>query len=202
MESVISVGSAKLANKSLEWLAGDFIFQLLGSINPFVSSDKYTQMSCAVVRFVVNDGVATADKGIAMRTDKVDVIGSGTINLKNEQLDLGIKPRARGGVGVSLSKPSGWSCQSEGDTRQTFHGAGCSRDHEDGCFYRGRCGQLAGFPPWANCSWIRSWLTAIPAVRLLEKSQARVKPQVQTSKPASQKKPSLEKQLLQNVFGK
>ncbi len=62
-------------------------------------------MSCAAVRFVLNDGLASAEDGIALRTDKVDVIGSGTVNLRDEALDLGIRPRARGGVGLSITTP-------------------------------------------------------------------------------------------------
>ncbi|MDD2466305.1 MAG: AsmA family protein [Desulfobulbus sp.] len=104
-ETVVSVGEGKLANKAINWAGGDFLFQILGSINPFAKSEDYTKMSCAALRFVISNGVATANNGIALRTDKVDVIGSGTVNLRSERLDLGIKPRARGGVGLSLSTP-------------------------------------------------------------------------------------------------
>lgn len=104
-ETWISVGEGKLQNKAVNWAAGDFIFQVLGAINPLSKSEDHTAMSCAAVRFVLRDGMATAEDGIALRTDKVDVTGSGTVNLRNEALDLGIKPRARGGVGLSLSTP-------------------------------------------------------------------------------------------------
>jgi hypothetical protein len=104
-ETSISVGEGRLQNKAVDFAAGDLIFQVLGAINPFVKSEDTTQMTCAAVRLVLRDGVATADKGIAMRTSKVDVVGSGTIDLRSEGLDLFIKPRARGGVGLSLSSP-------------------------------------------------------------------------------------------------
>lgn len=104
-ETVLSVGEGRLQNKAINWAAGDLLFQVLGAINPFAKSEDSSTMSCAAMRFVIRDGVATADNGIAMRTDKVDVVGSGTINLGTERLDLGIKPRARGGVGLSISTP-------------------------------------------------------------------------------------------------
>jgi hypothetical protein len=104
-ETVVSVGEGRLQNKAINWAAGDLLFQVLGAINPFAKSEDSTKMTCAVVRFLIRDGVATTDNGIAMRTDKVDVIGSGTVNLRSEQLDLGIKPKTRGGIGVSLSSP-------------------------------------------------------------------------------------------------
>jgi len=104
-ETSLSVGEGRLQNKAMDWAAGDLLFQVLGAINPLAKSEDSTQMTCAAVRFVIRDGVATTDKGLAMRTAKVDVVGSGTVDLRSEQLDLGIKPRPRGGVGLSLSSP-------------------------------------------------------------------------------------------------
>jgi hypothetical protein len=58
-----------------------------------------------VARFTVKDGIATADRGIAVETAKVNVVGAGTVNLRDEQLDLAVTPRARDGLGLSLSTP-------------------------------------------------------------------------------------------------
>ena len=104
-ETSPSGGEGRLQNKAMDWAAGDLLVQVLGAINPLAKSEDSTQMTCAAVRFVIRDGVATTDKGLAMRTAKVDVVGSGTVDLRSEQLDLGIKPRPRGGVGLSLSSP-------------------------------------------------------------------------------------------------
>jgi uncharacterized protein involved in outer membrane biogenesis len=104
-ETVVSVGEGRLQNKAIDWAAGDLLFQVLGAINPFAKSEDTTKMECAVVRFLLRDGLATTNNGIAMRTNNVDVIGSGTVDLRTERLDLGIKPKARGGVGLSLSTP-------------------------------------------------------------------------------------------------
>lgn len=104
-ETSVGVGEGRLRNKAVDLAAGDLIFQVLGAINPFAKSEDSTQMVCAAVRFVIRDGVATADRGIALRTGQVDVVGSGTVDLRSERLDLGIKPRPRGGVGLSLTTP-------------------------------------------------------------------------------------------------
>ncbi|MDR2549322.1 MAG: AsmA family protein [Desulfobulbus sp.] len=104
-ETSVSVGEGRLRNKAVDVAAGDLLFQVLGAINPFAKKEDATQMECAAVRFVIRDGVATADKGIALRTGQVDVVGSGTVDLRSEKLDLGIKPQPRGGVGLSLTTP-------------------------------------------------------------------------------------------------
>lgn len=104
-ETVLSVGEGKVRNKALNWASGDLLLQVLGALNPLARREETTNLSCAAVRFTVRDGMATANKGIAVRTDKVDVVGSGTVNLRTEGLDLGIWPSAREGVGLSLTGP-------------------------------------------------------------------------------------------------
>ncbi len=104
-ETVLSVGKGKLENKAVNWAAGDLLFQVLGALNPLAKSEDSTSLTCAVVHFTLRDGIATADKGIGVRTDKVDVVGSGTVDLRSETLDLGIHPSPRHGVGLSLTGP-------------------------------------------------------------------------------------------------
>lgn len=99
----VSAGEGRLQNRIIDVAGGDLVMQLLGTLNPLAKSEDTTLMSCAAVRMTLRDGVATADKSIAMRTGKVDVVGSGTIDLRSERLDLYFKPRARSGVGLSLS---------------------------------------------------------------------------------------------------
>ena len=43
---------------------------------------------------------ATTDKGIAAQTGKMNLIGSGVINLKTEELEIQIHPKAREGLGI------------------------------------------------------------------------------------------------------
>jgi len=104
-ETRISVGQGRLRSKAVELAGGDILFQILGAINPFAKNEETTQMTCAAARFSIRDGVAAADKGLAMRTSQVDMLGSGTVDLRSERLDLDIKPRARRGVGVSFTTP-------------------------------------------------------------------------------------------------
>ncbi|MEW5726591.1 MAG: AsmA family protein [Pseudomonadota bacterium] len=101
-EAVVRIGEGQVTNTAVNWAGGDVLMQVLGSLNPLAKSDQSTQLSCAVARFVVRDGVAVADKGIAVETTKVDVVGSGAIDLRSEEIDIGITPRAREGVGISL----------------------------------------------------------------------------------------------------
>lgn len=104
-EMVLSVGPGRLQNKALDWAGGDVLSQLVDTFNPMTRKEDSTGLSCAAVRFTLQDGLATARKGVGIRTDRVDVVGSGTVNLKSEALDMGFAPKAREGVGLSLSAP-------------------------------------------------------------------------------------------------
>ncbi len=67
---------------------------LLSQLNP-LNSDT-TVFECAVVRFDITDGIADFNKKIAAQTHEVTWLGGGEINLKTEELDLGVSPKARG----------------------------------------------------------------------------------------------------------
>lgn len=104
-ELVVSVGEGRLRNTALDWAGGDLLVQLVGVLNPLSRSEEATPLSCAAARFTLKDGIATADRSIAAETAKVNVVGAGTIDLRDEHLDLGLTPRARDGIGLSLTSP-------------------------------------------------------------------------------------------------
>lgn len=72
----------------------------MSNINPTAKKGDTSQLERAVVRFDIKDGVAIIDKGIAFQTTKMSVIGSERIDLKEEKIDLGIKPQVRKGIGI------------------------------------------------------------------------------------------------------
>ena len=77
---------------------------LFSMLNPTAATREGTLIECGVINFKIKDGIATADKGIAVAANTMNVIGSGTINLKTEELDIGITPQAREGAGISIGQ--------------------------------------------------------------------------------------------------
>ena len=77
---------------------------LFSMLNPTAATREGTLIECGVINFKIKDGIATADKGIAVAANTMNVIGSGTINLKTEELDIGITPQARKGAGISVGQ--------------------------------------------------------------------------------------------------
>lgn len=98
---LVVMGKGQIHNSAVNLVGADLVMETIRMMNPFAEKDEYTSLQCGVVRFDVRNGIATTDKGIAAETRKMSVIGSGTINLKTEELDLGIHSEALEGIGVS-----------------------------------------------------------------------------------------------------
>lgn len=104
---LIKVGPGKLAGKSVDLAGADLLLETFNQLNPLAKSEPGSQLECAVVNFAVKDGIASTDRGIAVQTTKMTLVGSGTVNLKSEQLDLGLRPSAREGTGIGLGSIAG-----------------------------------------------------------------------------------------------
>ncbi len=94
-EVLVVTGEGRINNKSMNLAGGDMQIELFRMLNPFMKEEPYTTLKCGVVRYDIKDGMATTEKGIAFETDKLLILGNGTINLKNEQLALLIESRPK-----------------------------------------------------------------------------------------------------------
>src|SRR6185436_10627790 len=56
----------------------------------------------AVIRLPLAGGVAQVDRSIAFETREIDATMSGTLDFRNETLDLSIRPRVRQGVRIEI----------------------------------------------------------------------------------------------------
>jgi uncharacterized protein involved in outer membrane biogenesis len=99
---LVVMGQGRVNNTLINWGGGDILTQLMNSLNPTAKKEDYTPIACGVVNFKVTDGMANAPKGIAFETNKLDIVGDGTANLKTEGLDFGIKPTVKEGLGVGV----------------------------------------------------------------------------------------------------
>jgi uncharacterized protein involved in outer membrane biogenesis len=96
------MGESRIRNDALNIIGADVIMQILSAINPMGNKDPYTVAKCAVVNFQIANGVANTDKGLALVTDKMEVVSTGKIDLAQEQLDLAMRPKATSGLAVGM----------------------------------------------------------------------------------------------------
>ena len=92
-----------IANNTFEAIGSDVLLKLVNTINPFHKSAKTTNLECAVVKSKIVDGKMLFDNSIAIKTSKMIIIADGEIDLTTEQINLGINPKARQGVGIDVA---------------------------------------------------------------------------------------------------
>lgn len=94
-----SVTDARVATGLLHLFGADILTQIADLVIPV--KRRRSNVECAVMRFDISNGVARADKSIAMRTDRVTITGDGEVNLRDETLDIRVKTKAHTGFGLS-----------------------------------------------------------------------------------------------------
>ena len=87
-------GGKPAADSSLDRLAG--------AVDPFRELDATTELRCVVVRLPLRNGVANVDHSIAAETSKIGATASGTLDFRDETLDLAFHPQIRQGVKLEL----------------------------------------------------------------------------------------------------
>ena len=96
-------GPGRLRLTALQFFSGDFLSQVIGSINPFTKTDPYTNFECGVILLQVEDGVVSGQPGVVTQSDRLRVFANMEIDLGTEDLDVTISTVARKGVGISFS---------------------------------------------------------------------------------------------------
>lgn len=84
------IGQSKLQTGSLKYLSGNFITQILNSLN--LKRTTGMDLECAVVRADLGGGKVSMPKGIVFNAKQMVVVSDGSINLNNDKIDFTIHP--------------------------------------------------------------------------------------------------------------
>ncbi|MEO8485899.1 MAG: AsmA family protein [Betaproteobacteria bacterium] len=95
----VDVGPLRVKGAALD-AGGEVFARVLDSLNPFRRVDPSTDIQCVVARLSVLNGVAHSDRTLAAETSRLALSASGTIDLRDETLDLLVRPRARKAAGL------------------------------------------------------------------------------------------------------
>lgn len=76
----------------LDFMSGNFITEVLNTINFSSKKARDLDLRCAVVRADLGSGRATFPKGIAISSPQLSLVSNGYINLENDKLDFSIHP--------------------------------------------------------------------------------------------------------------
>lgn len=93
-------GAGKVDNSSISLFSADIISELFTALNPFAKSEPYSLWECTVLALNIVDGESTIEPMLA-QSEKLTIVGSGSIDLNDETLDISFNTKPRRGVGVS-----------------------------------------------------------------------------------------------------
>ncbi len=110
-QGTLRMGPMTISDNALRFVSSDVLTGVLAALNPLAHSDakksKGHSYECAVLGFDVKDGVIVSQQGIAFQSKSFNVGGNGTINLGDGKIDITLKPRARKGLGISITSMTG-----------------------------------------------------------------------------------------------
>jgi hypothetical protein len=98
--ALVVVGAGRVPNTWTDFMSSGVAIALLDALNPFRKSSPYTAVDCGVAAAGIEDGKVVVEP-IAVRTDKMTVIGDGKVDLGTEDIDLVWTIKPRRGVGIS-----------------------------------------------------------------------------------------------------
>ncbi len=74
------------------------------AVNPFSKTDKFVREVCSVAPLTIRNGVISTAPTFVKLTDKLNTLAFGTIDLKNERVDLNFKTELRKGIGIGAAE--------------------------------------------------------------------------------------------------
>lgn len=89
--AVISAGPGTITSTSSPFVVQALSANLLDVLLPGKKPEDFNKLECAAARFQVKDGVANSPNGIALRFKRMDILGSGAINLSSGKILFGFK---------------------------------------------------------------------------------------------------------------
>ena len=98
----LKIANARLPEKATQLATTDLLMTLLNGLNPLSESNS-TDIECAVIKFPIKDGIADNETGIGIRTQQLNILGGGTIDLRTEKIAIRAKPKPRQGIGLNIA---------------------------------------------------------------------------------------------------
>ena len=86
------VDKSEIKTGRLEWLASNIFAKILQLLKVDTNKNTNMDVACAVVRADFGKGQATFPSGIVFNGSKLQVVGSGSINLVNDKINFTIAP--------------------------------------------------------------------------------------------------------------
>ena len=107
-KTVAHLQNGWIDNGYINLLGTDLSSAVFRLLNPFHKDTDRTGITCFVCGFKITNGIAEST-ALVLDTKQMSVIGEGQINLKNEKLNMALRPVPKQGLGTDLTGKIGLS---------------------------------------------------------------------------------------------
>ncbi len=91
-------------NPLLNRLYGDLLQEMIGTINPFRTTDPYIDFECIVIPMKFDDGLLTSVPSFFISNAKIRIAVNPSINLETEDLRIGARTTPRRALSISAGE--------------------------------------------------------------------------------------------------
>ncbi len=96
-------GEGRLRATALRLFTGDFLSEVVTTVNPFAKKDPYTNFQCTVVLVQVENGKATGKPALVNQTDRLRILANADVDLSTEKFSATIRTVPQKGLGLSVT---------------------------------------------------------------------------------------------------
>ncbi len=96
-------GEGRLKATALGLFTGDFLSEVLTTVNPFAKKDPYTNLQCAVALVLVENGKAAGKPILVAQTDRLRIFANANVDLSTEKFNADIRTVPQKGLGLSVT---------------------------------------------------------------------------------------------------
>lgn len=88
----------------LDRIYGDLLQEVLNTINPFRSTDPYTDFECVVLPLKFDDGLMASAPDVFVSTSRIRIAANSAIDLKTEKLRVAVRTTPRRALSISAGE--------------------------------------------------------------------------------------------------
>ena len=96
-------GEGRIKRLQMGILTGDFISELLTTLNPFARQSEYSTLVCHDYFFEIKNGVVQTGPAVIVRNDVMTIVAQGEVDLVSERLNLDFETTPNKGIGISVT---------------------------------------------------------------------------------------------------
>ncbi len=101
--ALVIMGPLTIRSNALSFVSSSIFSAMVGGLMSKQEDEPASIYECGVLGIDINKGVARVNKAFAMQAKDYNLAGNGTIDLNTGAVDIRVNPKARKGLGLSIS---------------------------------------------------------------------------------------------------